>query len=185
MIYKSKSKSLKNLIIKTALAAALINVPVLANSSQSQHAANENEITFSHYSKDYLNALDEINIDEFDQTFINIYRHGTYSINDSKYNISELYIVVTENGNHIIKAGENNYDILTNQTFNEKQIKIECLKRTSVFYKLYLDGIINSENISVDINTLKNYIEKWDMKNHHEVPELLADMKARENIKKR
>ena len=100
--------------------------------------------------------------------------------------ISELYIVTTENGkNHIIKAGKNKRDILTGQLFKEKKTNIECLRKTSIFYKLYLDGIISTKEIKIDKNTLNKYVEEWDGLSQYEVPELVADKEARERIRRR
>ena len=93
------------------------------------------------------------------------------------------YQRVESGENHIIKAGENKYNILTKQTIEEKKVNIQCLRNTSIFYTLYQDGLITSKEIKLDKNVLAKYIKQWDGQNQYEVPELIADKEARDYIR--
>lgn len=166
---------IRNLIISTTLVTSLISVPTLRH--------NNGHEMYDIYSRVYLDTIKEIDKNSFDEYFIDIYHNGKYYIDEKEYDVNELYIVTTENGeNHIIKAGENKRDIITGQTFEEKRINIECLRNTSIFYKLYQDGIISTKEIKLDNNTLSKYVNEWDGQNQYEIPELIADKEARKKI---
>ena len=179
-----KSKVCRNLIISAILTTSLLNAHILKQ--ETMHNNDIGHEMYSTYSKAYLDTISELDKTKFDKTFIDIYHNGKYYIDEIEYDVSELYIVTTNNGeNHVIKAGENKRDILTGQIFEEKRINIECLRNTSIFYKLYQDGIITSKEIKLDKNILAQYVRAWDGQNQYEVPELIADKKARERIKRR
>lgn len=178
-----KSKMCRSIIISTILTASLVNAHILKQETiQNKGIGHE---MYNTYSKAYLDTISELDKTKFDETFIDIYHNGKYYIDETEYDVSELYIVTTENGeNHIIKAGENKRDILTGQLFEEKKINIDCLRKTSIFYKLYQDGIIKDKEIIIDRNILNQYVNEWDGQNQYEVPELVADKEARERIRR-
>ena len=181
-----KKKICKNLIISTTLVASLITIPILKQEIEQNQSENVGHEMYNAYSRVYLDTISELDKTKFDDKFIDIYQNGKYYIDEIEYDVSELYIITTENGeNHIIKAGENKKDILTGQIFEEKRINIECLRNTSIFYKLYQDGIISTKEIKLNKSTLNKYVEEWDGQNQYEVPELVADKEARERIKRR
>lgn len=68
-------------------------------------------------------------------------------------------------------------------TLDEKIDYSECLRKTTVFYMLYKNGIIKDENTVLDAEELKRYVDAWDLKNHYETPELLADKNAQEKTR--
>ena len=179
-----KNKAFRSIVISTILTASLVNAHILKQETiQNKGIGHE---MYNTYSKAYLDTISELDKTKFDETFIDIYHNGKYYIDETEYDVSELYLVTTENGEkHIIKAGENKKDILTGQLFKEKRINIECLRKTSIFYKLYLDGIISTKEIKIDKNTLNKYVEEWDGLSQYEVPELVADKEARERIRRR
>lgn len=181
--YIIDKKICKSIIISTAIAAALLNAPILKEDNNTEIIDKGHEM-YNAYSRVYLDTISELDKTQYDEKFIDIYRNGKYYIDEIEYDVSELYIVTTESGeNHIIKAGENKYDILTKQTIEEKKVNIQCLRNTSIFYTLYQDGLITSKEIKLDKNVLAKYIKQWDGQNQYEVPELIADKEARDYIR--
>lgn len=181
-----KEKVCKNLIISTALVSSLITIPILKQEIIQNQSENIGREMYNAYSRVYLDTFSELDKTKFDDKFIDIYYNGKYYIDEIEYDVSELYIVTTENGkNHIIKAGENKKDIISGQIFEEKKTNIECLRKTSIFYKLYQDGIIGTKEIKIDKDTLNKYVIEWDGQKQYNIPELIADKKATEYIKRR
>ena len=181
--YIIDKKICKSIIISTALAATLLNAPILKGDSNRENIDIGQEM-YNAYSRVYLDTISELDKTKYDETFIDIYRNGKYYIDEIEYDVSELYIVTTENGeNHIIKAGENKFDIITKQIFEEKKVNIQCLRNTSILYTLYKDGLITSKEIKLDKSILAKYIKQWDGQNQYEVPELIADKEARDYIR--
>ena len=181
MIFKlDKNKKIDKVIIIGGIASfALILSVGLPHKSQTTQNSE-----FNKYSYYYLQSLDEMDYNKFDNNFINIYENGKYIIDGVKYGIDELYLVTTnDTTKHLIKAGEN-IDIITNEPLNGTKIGIICLKKTSLFYNMYKDGLITNNTISLSKQILNQYIEKWDGKKQYMVPELEADKEATEQIKK-
>ena len=133
-------------------------------------AKDDGQERYNYYSSSYIDAYSNIN-DEFDDNFIDIYNNGKYILNDKEYNIKEIYLVKMDDGTiHLIKAGENKIDLLTNNTFVGKKESIVCFRDTSVFYELYLSGKIQKE-----INLKNIIINDWDGLKHQQTKELKAD----------
>lgn len=139
---------------------------------------------YNYYSTEYMNAINNMNESEFDNNFINIYKNGTYTINNQKYEINTIYISKLKDGSvHIYKAGENNYDIINSNEFYEKKKVVCCFRDSSVFFKLYEDGVFTNENIEIDNQILQDYINEWDSTKHTKLPELKADSEASKKYK--
>lgn len=179
----TREQKIRRIIISASLVASFVSAPLYTQKVDADSSYDAGHMAYNAYSVEYLSQLNEMDYDGFDQNFINVFRNGKYEINGIKYDVSELYIVVTSNGNHVVKAGNNNYDILTGVTFNEKIDYSECLRKTTVFYMLYKNGIIKDENTVLDAEELKRYVDAWDLKNHYETPELLADKNAQEKTR--
>ena len=177
-------ESLKGIVISAALVTSLINAPkLIINKENNEPSQNtESHQMYDRYVSTYLKTLDDLEEYTFDEKFMQIYRKGKFNIDNIEYDVSELYVVVTKTGNHIVKAGENNIDILTGQTFDDGWLLIENLRKTTIFSKLYEDGIIKNENIDLNKETLKNYVDSWNMENHYLLPELIADREATKKI---
>lgn len=137
---------------------------------------------YNKYTNIYQNVV--LNLDDkyFDSKFLALYNNlnMTLQIDEKKYSLDEVYLKELEDGSyHLIKAGENKIDLLSNENLDIGTSKGK-LKDASFFYQMYKDGILNFENINIDKVLFQQYIDSWDGKIHEEVPGLKAKMKTDE-----
>ena len=107
----TREQKIRRIIISASLVASFVSAPLLTQKVDADSSYDAGHMAYNAYSVEYLSQLKKMDYDGFDQNFINVFRNGKYEINGIKYDVSELYIVVTSNGNHVVKAGNNNYDI--------------------------------------------------------------------------
>ena len=168
----------KKYIVGGILVTSLLLTYVGINSYE-RYIEKSGQEQYNYYSIAYIDSLNTMDRSQFDYNFVNIYKKGKYIINNKIYDINTVYIAKMEDGSvHIYRAGENDYDILTNQKIYGKKKVICCFRDSSIFFKLYYDGLFVDENIKIDNNTLQKYINEWDLTKHNEVPELKASNEA-------
>ncbi|MBQ9011681.1 MAG: hypothetical protein IJ093_03430 [Bacilli bacterium] len=169
---------------KAIFAGGVISLALALSLGTSSGPNVNQESEYQQFSHQYLQTLQKMDYNEYDANFINIYKNGKYVIDGKTYDVSELYLVVMDDlQNHIIKAGDN-FDIISGEILQENKTRIICLRDTSIFFDLYQKGIISSENIFIDKDTLKQYVDSWDGQKQYMVPELAASKEASDYVKK-
>ena len=190
-----KSKIIKkNILSKMTLATGITVSMMFVSMSINDEIGKEktSEITQKHnpeyyntYMRAYVDSLKKMDLREFDSHFIDTYNNVKYLVNNQEYDSNQVYIVELEdNSKHLIIAGENNIDIMTNTKMEGKKINICCFKESTVFYQMYLDGIIKNNTLVVD-NNLSNYVNSWDGKRHSAIPALKAESEASDVYRKK
>jgi len=186
-IVKINEISTKNIIegiVAFSLLESWINFHL--KKMENEQKFKEGEAMHGYYSIAYINALKQLNVKDYDEAFIDIYKNGHFNIDGTEYGIAELYLSETQDGNiYLIKAGENKTDILSKTDFNSKRLTIVDLRDSSIFYKMYKAGIIKDKEIKLTIEQLKEYINEWDKKRHYEIPELKAKKEASAKFQER
>ena len=135
---------------------------------------------YSFYHRTYSDAFNDLNDEDFDQVFQDIYINGKYIINGVEYDIKEVYITKLDDESiHVYKAGDNRKDVITNQIFAGKNKKICCFRDSSIFYELYENNIINSNEIILDINNIEE-INNWDGTKSDKTKHLMAEKITKE-----
>ena len=170
------------------IALATVNLKTATNTKQNtnQVEIESGDEGYDYYSMKYDEALGDINEEDYDEEFIDIYNHSKCIINGEEYDIQELYLVKLEdNSIHLIKAGDNRVDILTKKSFDSKRKAIMRFRNSTIFYKLYTSGMIKDSVLSIDSNKLNEYISNWDGSEHYEIPELAAEKKAHDAYTKK
>ena len=132
---------------------------------------------------EYLQKIENANMNDYDMKFVNLYRFGKVIIQNKEHNIEDLYIEVYEKNNQKIVLLTNylidNYDLLTSQPvyFNPLEREdIMLFRYSECFYEIYklcqneiIDNklIINKENI----NLIKRILYSYDGKMNINTPE--------------
>ena len=191
----SKNENNKRYIISSGIVVTslLISLSLNIKNSNNTHVinqANESSVSevddgYAYYTGQYMKSLEKMNMDEFDDNFIDIYKYGKYTINNNTYDIKEIYIVKCEDETiHLTYSNNNKVDILSGKSLDSKKKIICCFRDSSIFFNLYRDKLFSTKNIKIDNYTLQQYINDWDLTKHNEVPELRANNEAGENYKK-
>ena len=162
------------------VALSLSGGNIINKASNSENNDVGCDSSYGIYSVNYIKELENMDYSKFDEKFINIYDNGQYILKNQKYNIGEIYILRLENGDvHLIQAGNNNEDILTHEKFEGKNNSLLCFRDSSIFYDLYLNGIVLE---TTDLDNVKDFIKKWDGTRHLQVPKNKADYEASKKI---
>lgn len=136
----------------------------------------------------YKNIYENLNIQDFDEEFLNVYNNIQYIIIDEKeYPINNIQVKQLENTNevHFTYTGKNRIDLFTNESFTGK-LKSNCdLKDSTIFYQLYCDGYIKEDKLMVTSEELQKYGNKWDGKIQTQTPDLMAEQQTNEIFKKK
>ena len=134
---------------------------------------------YGFYSKHYLENLDQINPKDYDLRFDEIYRNVTFSYNNNTYSGSSIYIISYDDGKtHLVDSNNRKFDLLTNESITAKKTKAIPFKESSVFYQLYVAGIIKDEDVILSPNYL-NIIANWDGEKHYQTVDLVAEQKTK------
>ena len=146
----------------------------------------EGEARFSFFQQFYMESLKELESEKFDTNFEEICKSGKYSINGKEYSVMEVYIVKCDDGSiHLVKAGENKLDILTNTEFNSKKIIILQFSNSKVFYEMYESGVFNTSTITLTSEIFNKYAGMWNGEKHLETKTQRAEEKAHEEYQKK
>ena len=174
-----KNNNLKKYIAGSAVVTSLFIAAIsMAKNNEMERQKGEEE--YNYYQSTFIEAVNSIDESSIDVNFDNIWHNGKYIINNKEYSIKQIYISILDNGQVVLTdADQSNINILTNEVFNNKEVKICLFKNSSVFYQMYQNGIITNEDIILDNNTI-NYISNWDGKRHNGVAELMAESIANE-----
>ena len=181
-IITSKNIINKNSIIDNAVVFDFaISFIEASNNKRKKHG--EGQERYNYYYSIYFDTIKKLDKDSFDKNFIDIYKNGIYFINNKNYNVKDIYITKLDDGSvHLYKAGNNNEDILIDQSFSGKKQYICCFRESSVFLELYKNGIIADKNIDLHSPEIKNYINEWNGLRHYAIPELEADRIAKNSF---
>ncbi|MBR2678720.1 MAG: hypothetical protein IKE63_04815 [Bacilli bacterium] len=134
---------------------------------------------YGFYSTHYLENLNQINQKDYDLRFDEIYRNVTFSYNNNTYSGSSIYIISYDDGKaHLVDSNNRNIDLLTNESIKAKKTKAIPFKESSVFYQLYVAGIIKDEDVILSPNYL-NIIANWDGEKHYQTVDLVAEQKTK------
>ena len=134
---------------------------------------------YGFYSTHYLENLEQINPKDYDLRFNEIYRNVTFSYNNNMYSGSSIYIISYDDGKtHLVDSNNRKFDLLTNESITAKKTKAIPFKESSVFYQLYVAGIIKDEDVILSPNYL-NIIANWDGEKHYQTVDLVAEQKTK------
>ena len=134
---------------------------------------------YGFYSTHYLENLEQINPKDYDLRFDEIYRNVTFSYNNNMYSGSSIYIISYDDGKtHLVDSNNRKFDLLTNESITAKKTKAIPFKESSVFYQLYVAGIIKDEDVILSPNYL-NIIANWDGEKHYQTVDLVAEQKTK------
>ena len=70
-------------------------------------------------------------------------------------------------------------DLFTQEIINAKKTNIVLFKESSIFYELYKNGLIDSNEVILS-NEYIDIIKNWDGKKHYKTPDLIAQKNALE-----
>lgn len=162
---------MKNLkIIKNITAGVLtfISLTGIANAEINQIEAGEFEMN----TPAYYEYLQNVNMDEYDEEFVDFYRTGYILYNGESYLVSDLFIVNgTLNDNeeiYLINCHNNKYNLLDNTIMSQdyKRNKIMQFNLSQCFYDMYSELkdyiqngtlVINEENINQFLSIVNTY----------------------------
>lgn len=175
---KIKNKNTKKMVI---LAGGIV-VFSLAGSIKFKQKNTEEYINYySHFYLESINRTDDV----FDQKFVNIYNKEDIAIGNKTYKLNSLYLIKNSDDKVYLKvAGEDNIDILTNESFGRNRKEICAFRDSSLFYVLYQNGILKQNGIE-NPNEFINIINTWDGEKHDKTKELLAEKRASEEYRKK
>ena len=145
-----------------------------------------NETNYTAYNEYYIESLENINMDEFDSKFLEIYKNGILNINGKEYEITNLHLGITEdNVVHLFEGGNNNYDVLLEEEYENDCSNLCQFRNSTVFLNLYKNGVITSNYTEVNKDVFINEVKTWDGKSHEETPALKARSEANAKYEKR
>lgn len=195
-------KSFRAGVIVFALMSALI-ASVLSYSSKRNKYQTQNTQTvmeaydnsgklireggYGNYFSEYRKALENHSNQTFDDAFKTICSNKNCIINGKEYMLSELYVIKCDNGKvYLVKAGENNLDIISNEQFNYKEKIIMKLTETLPFYEMYSEGIFNeNSSLSIDPKMFTKYFINWNGETHLKTLDQVAYNEAVNNYVKK
>lgn len=156
---------------------------ISSEGTQASYIADSEEYLF--YSGKYSEYLKKNNKEDFDSIFSQIYENARFLFNGNEYKCKAIYIVSYDDGSiHLVDANNNKYDLLTGELISAKRTNIVPFRESSLFYELYLNGIITSSDIQLS-NNFKTYIESWDGTKHNQTLDLSAEAYAKDEYQKR
>lgn len=183
---KNKNYGKRIIIMSGIIITTLLSAYIKNSKNEAREEINKIESTmdseYNKYTSIYQNVVANLDDETFDSNFVALYNNPNImlQIDEKKYNLDEVYLKKLEDGSyHLIKAGENKIDLLSNENL-DIGISKGKLKDASFFYQMYQDGIFNSDNIIIDKVLFQQYIDSWDRKIHEEVPGLKAKVETDE-----
>lgn len=177
----------KNLVSKRFLIKGIVVTSLmlsfLETSDMRIEAASKNEVVVDHeyknyYDSQYLALISNVVVNKYDQVFRDCYYNGVAIVNNNRISIEDLYIVELEDGSfHLVNIDKTNFDILTQEEIVDNYDLIVEFRNTTAFLKLYEAGKMINNVLNVD-DSIKGYIDNWDLECHENVLELFVSREA-------
>ena len=146
----------------------------------------EGKSRYYFYEQVFIDSLNKIQFETFDNEFEDLCSDGVYSINGNEYSVREVYIVKCEDGSvHLIKAGENNLDVLTNNIFSSNKIIKLQFTDSRIFYDMYIDGLFKEKKLYLTSEIFNRYIIKWNGEKHLQTKEQIAEVESHEKYQEK
>ncbi len=182
---KKRNIVIPSIAIGGAIVFSLAATLTLDNINESKETAIADSEEYLYYQGQYLNSLNNLNSNDFDQNFDNIYNDITFKYNGQEYPGPSLFIVEYDDGStHLVYSDNNKVDLFTNEPITAKKAKIVAFRESSAFYKMYKDGLITSTDFELSTNII-SYINSWDGEKHTATPDLAAEKEANEAYDKK
>lgn len=175
----SESKKIvkRNVLLNGMLIGGVVTfslATVLFSANQMKPEILDSE-EYGFYSTHYIENLHNINPDDYDSKFDEIYKNVSYSYDDNTYSGLAIYIISYDDGSvHLVDSDNRKYDLLTNEVLTAKRKNVVPFKESSIFYELYESGIIEDENVQLS-SAYSDMISRWDGKKHYKTVDLVAE----------
>lgn len=180
-------KIIKGLALGTALAIGTVLPTAIAQTDnpylRKKIVYDNNIESYENRNRiDFYNYLQNIDMSEYDEVFVNLYRKGKVNINDIMHNLDDLFIEVGMQNNErkilLVSCRNPEYDILTGmkkENFIREDILI--LKKSTCFYQVYqYNKQFLDKNILIiqpeKMQELQRIIYTFDGSYHNMTPEL-------------
>ena len=182
---KGKMIALMAGITASSMLISIIN-PKAVNAqttNQEEYYGNDaRDYYFSIYEKIYK----ELNMEEFDSKFIDLYNNGIILEDEKEYPLEEVRVKrnSTNNEIHFILLDDFQKDIITGNTIESIETGYwPAFRDTTIFYEMYKDGKFKENKITLDEEVLE-YAKDWNGEIHTEIPRLKAEKETNEIYKK-
>lgn len=189
----------------TVLCAGIVSYTIYTNSAKGrkggaagstdsgENTTNSNEGTDASHTDDgdsdcsgmaayqtyYYEALESMNPNDFNQDYCEFFKNGYYLVNGKVYESSKLYLVIDGVGEkHLVVAGDNNYDILMEKSFDDTSKGGDCFKRIQECLEYFEDIGLDEKGYLVIDERVLPYLEKSEAKRSPVTPEMAADIIA-------
>lgn len=177
-----KHKSSKRYILTTGVIASslfMIFCQYHQQEKSSKNIESTQDDNHNRFSNIYQKIYETLELNQFDQQFLNIYQNGQITIKDEQYTLNQIYLKKCEDETvHFIVAGKNKIDLLTKEVINSPFTLTCSFKNTDIFYQMYLDGIIKNEQIEVNPQIYQLYANTWNGERHEQTPELKSEIET-------
>lgn len=160
---------------------------IVSSENDSNHSTSINkEDAYHRYYKIYNEIIQNLNIHQFDDKFLDIYNNGIIVIDGREYPIEKLRLRHLESGiTHFTFPGKNHVDVFTGEYFDGREDAVCPFRNSSIFYQMYQDGSIQSKQIIVNKDIFQTYAKDWDKTIHTETPKLKAEVEANKIYRKK
>ena len=177
-IKNATGKIVKGILIFGIVTVYFSTDNVTIDNSKKNQGINLESEEYGFYSTSYLRNLREINPDDFDKTFLEIYDKSIINYKDKQYNSDSIYISQLEDGTvHLIDSNNNKVDFITKESLTSKRVNTMLWKDSSIFYKMYKLGLIKDENIIIPDN-ITEIIICWNGAKHYQTVKQIAEKKT-------
>ena len=131
----------------------------------------------------YQRAVEELKGTQFDLDFVELCNRPVFVVDGVEYKAKEFIIRLLEDGTAYITTLKNpKVNILTGEEVEGKVVLSMSLYKTSIYYQMYVDGVITDKNIVVDKEIFKKYADNWDGKMHDQTFDNAVTVKMNEYI---
>ena len=173
---EEKSKIINSKILRQFILIGGMTVsPLLLNEA---YATNDNtksqdyvmqmdgEIAFGNdnlQKKLYQQAVEDLVNESYDLEFAKISNNPVFIIDDQEYKAKDFYLRTLEDGTvYYSNLKDKNTNLFTQEYMNGKIVKSVAVYKSSMFYDMYLEGLLNEEAIKVDKEVYEEYLKEWD-----------------------
>lgn len=132
----------------------------------------------------YNEAVEKLKNESFDFNFAKLSDNPIFKIEGIEYKAKDFYLRKLDNGTiYFSNLKDKKINLFTKEEMTGKIVKTMAVYKSSIFYQLYKDKVINVIPIDVDKDVFQKYANNWDGEINDKTFDNAIILKTQEYIK--
>ena len=132
----------------------------------------------------YNEAVEKLKNESFDFNFAKLSDNPIFKIDGIEYKAKDFYLRKLDNGTiYFSNLKDKKINLFTKDEMTGKIVKTMAVYKSSIFYQLYKDKVINVIPIDVDKDVFQKYANNWDGEINDKTFDNAIILKTQEYIK--